>query len=46
MREEADELRRDMPQYNILELVTKLEDFVGRIKSLAIEVGTCVYVYT
>ncbi|XP_064383023.1 myoferlin-like isoform X2 [Halichondria panicea] len=37
MREEADELRRDMPQYNILELVTKLEDFVARIKSLAIE---------
>ncbi len=38
MREEADEVRRDMPQYNVLELLTKLEDFVGRLKSLAIEV--------
>ncbi len=38
MREEADEVRRDMPQYNVLELITKLEDFVCRLKSLAIEV--------
>lgn len=45
MREEADELRRDMPQYNILELVTKLEDFVARIKSLAIEVGLSMSVH-
>ena len=39
MREEADELRRDIVQYNILELVTKLEDLGCRLKSLATEVG-------
>ena len=40
MRQEADKLRRDIVQYNILELATKLEDFVSRLKSLATEVCT------
>jgi len=38
MRTEADELRRELPMNEIEELVAKLEDFVSRLRSLAIEV--------
>lgn len=39
VREETDELSRSLGLYNLLELITKLEDFVARLKSLAVEVS-------
>ncbi len=39
MRKDADELRRELPSYEIEELITTLEDFVSRLNSLAIEVS-------